>query len=914
MPEERKVYRSPARAAAKARPAQTAAPRPPQPPKKPKRRSAKRRRSMLVLGLCLLCLVVVLVVSVVLVRCTAEPEGPAAPDFGTPADAWQKNELGYYFNTSGQAMPAAVLKGMDVSKFQGEVDWEKAKAAGIDFAIIRCGYGGEWDGQEENWAQDDTYWRRNADECTRLGIPFGTYLYSYATTVEEARSEADHVARLLGLIAPPQEGLDDYTAAPYQLTYPVYYDLEDKYISGVFPAEMAELTEAFFSRLEEHGYTGKQGLYASLNWVRGRFSDPGFDQWRDNLWIARFADELGYNGTYDMWQSTYSAPGADYGVQSETVDLDFVMRPFTFTGVSACNGKAAAPVLLNDTRTDELHMDGKDAYATLATNEPGEDEGGRRVYWTTSDKNIATVDKNGTVRARTDSGECTITATLADGTESISCLVRIGDITVPVFATAGLHGDRTTLADAAALKASTPDSILLDAGGALHGTQSASLTGGMDMLSGFSAAGYDLQAMALDDFAYGTSRLVSDANMGSGPSLASNLINTDATAVFYRSTSWNRNRVTNGMYTIVERAGYKIGFFALNDTAQAAKISASNGEFITARDWTDTANEQITALQNAGCDAIIAVASTAPEGDWQKALLNSGVTAIIDGTTAESSPNVLGAGLGLDGVAQLNLVFTQGGGCRAEVQSAVTADTLQAKRTDWETLAASAAADDQTTASDAADPDKDTAAPTESVDEAQQAGADAYTYAAAKLAGLDADDQSIYYTPLFTYAENPDTSKTISFGNYLAALYAEIVANDNAGGLPEGTSAEAFAGGVTELEYGDITRGDLLNALPATARIQLVSLPADAAKALADGGTVSRVYQNSLTEYAPEGDTAYIVTDTATLAALNVDYTVLRDYGDVFWAVRMNINDLTNNFNDDFVLPEAPQYGVGRRG
>ena len=911
MPEERKVYRSPARAAAKARPAQTAAPRPPQPPKKPKRRSAKRRRSMLVLGLCLLCLVVVLAVSVVLVRCTAEPEGPAAPDFGTPADAWQKNELGYYFNASGQAMPAAVLKGMDVSKFQGEVDWEKAKAAGIDFAIIRCGYGGEWDGQEENWAQDDTYWRRNADECTRLGIPFGTYLYSYATTVEEARSEADHVARLLGLTTPPQEGLDDYTAAPYQLSYPVYYDLEDKYISGVFPAEMAELTEAFFSRLEEHGYTGKQGLYASLNWVRGRFSDPGFDQWRDNLWIARFADELGYNGTYDMWQSTYSAPGADYGVQSETVDLDFVMRPFTFTGVSACNGKTAAPVLLNDTRTDELHMDGKDAYATLATNEPGKDEGGRRVYWTTSDKNIATVDKNGTVRARTDSGECTVTATLADGTESISCLVRIGDITVPVFATAGLHGDRTTLADAAALKASTPDSILLDAGGALHGTQSASLTGGMDMLSGFSAAGYDLQAMALDDFAYGTSRLVSDANMGSGPSLASNLINTDATAVFYRSTSWNRNRVTNGMYTIVERAGYKIGFFALNDTAQAAKISASNGEFITARDWTDTANEQITALQNAGCDAIIAVASTAPEGDWQKALLNSGVTAIIDGTTAESSANVLGAGLGLDGVAQLNLVFTQGGGCRAEVQSAVTADTLQAKRTDWETLAASAAADDQTTEAAGG---KDTAAPTESVDEAQQAGADAYIYAAAKLAGLDADDQSIYYTPLFTYAENPDASKTISFGNYLAALYAEIVANDNAGGLPEGTSAEAFAGGVTELEYGDITRGDLLNALPATARIQLVSLPADAAKALADGGTVSRVYQNSLTEYAPEGDTAYIVTDTATLAALNVDYTVLRDYGDVFWAVRMNINDLTNNFNDDFVLPEAPQYGVGRRG
>ena len=55
----------------------------------------------------------------------------------------------------------------------------------------------------------------------------------------------------------------------------------------------------------------------------------------------------------------------------------------------------------------------------------------------------------------------------------------------------------------------------------------------------------------------------------------------------------------------------------LNDPAQAAVISASNGEFITARDWNDTAAEQITALQNAGCDAILAIVSTAPAGDWQ---------------------------------------------------------------------------------------------------------------------------------------------------------------------------------------------------------------------------------------------------------------------------------------------------------
>ena len=77
-------------------------------------------------------------------------------------------------------------------------------------------------------------------------------------------------------------------------------------------------------------------------------------------------------------------------------------------------------------------------------------------------------------------------------------------------------------------------------------------------------------------------------------------------------------------------------------------------------------------------------------------------------------------------------------------------------------------------------------APTETADEAQQAGADAYTSAAAEIATLDADDQSILYTPLFTYAANPDANKTISFGNYLAALYAEIVTNEPGHGAAGG--------------------------------------------------------------------------------------------------------------------------------
>lgn len=103
-----------------------------------------------------------------------------------------------------------VKHGIDVSKFQGLIDWQEVKKH-IDFAIIRCGYGSNLE------SQDDPYFKRNADECTRLKIPFGVYLYSYATNEREALSEAEHVLRLV---------------KDYQMAYPVYYDLEDNNTTG----------------------------------------------------------------------------------------------------------------------------------------------------------------------------------------------------------------------------------------------------------------------------------------------------------------------------------------------------------------------------------------------------------------------------------------------------------------------------------------------------------------------------------------------------------------------------------------------------------------------------------------------------------------------------------------------------------
>lgn len=859
-------------------PAPSAAPqKAPRPPRR-KTPQNQRRRALLLAGVCVLAVILTIIIVVIAGR-DKGPREPAVPDVGTAAGAWAKNENGYYFNDAGEVILPAVKKGIDVSKYQGEVDWEKAQAAGIDFAILRCGFGSEWNGEGE-YAQDDEYWERNADECTRLGIPFGAYLYSYATTEEQARSEADHVARLLGLKAPDHEGLTDYTSKAYKLDYPVYYDLEDKAITGLFPEEMAKLTAAFFDQLESWGYTGEQGVYASLNWTRGRLMDAGFDEWRDNFWIARFNSDLGYTGPYTMWQASYTEPGAAYGVQSETVDIDFVMEELLLTGITDAKAAAAQPSFTNDTYTNELWLGAAKDKVTLTTDEVTEEEGGQRIFWTSSDENVATVNKKGVVTAKGD-GSCTITATLADGRQTADVTVRVGEVSVPVYATGNLRGvtdnGTVTLADVAALASGT-DAILLDAGGSVQGTANTSLTGGMDMTSSFAAAGYDLQAFDGVDLAFGPERLLDDVVTANGPSLAANLRGTEGAPLFYRSTCWSRNRISNGMNYTVQRAGKTIGFFSLASTGNYAH---ANG--MSADDLAQTASEQVAALKAAGAQAILCVAG--PDTDVSPILddlKNLGVSAVISANAAETTTDglpVVAVNSGLDGVGSLELVFDAKGGVSVRNAQTLPAANLQANR--------------------------------ESLSDDARATYDSTT---TSLQSLAAGDDSVAGQTLFTFEEE---KKTVSFGNYVAEVWLAYADGDrdNWQSLEDGLAdlpLTAVAGGVTQPEYGEVTRGALLNSLPAGARVQLVKTTAEAVAQLLQSGTVTQTYADSLVGYEYEGD-ALLITDTTTLRTLSdQNYTVLRDYGDAFWDVRMNINDRTNNFADPFVLPEAPAYGAGR--
>ncbi len=104
---------------------------------------------------------------------------------------WSKTEDGKFVNGNGQIMEGATMKGIDVSKWNGDIDWKKVAESDVDYAIIRCGFGDDY------VSQDDVYWEKNVKGCEENDIPFGVYIYSYAENVNQAKSEFAHVMRLI---------------------------------------------------------------------------------------------------------------------------------------------------------------------------------------------------------------------------------------------------------------------------------------------------------------------------------------------------------------------------------------------------------------------------------------------------------------------------------------------------------------------------------------------------------------------------------------------------------------------------------------------------------------------------------------------------------------------------------------------
>lgn len=204
---------------------------------------------------------------------------------------------------------------IDVSEHNGTIDWAAVKAAGIAGVILRCGFG------DDVTSQDDKNWKYNADECTRLGIPFGVYIYSYARSEPQSKSEAAHVLRLI---------------KGYKLSYPVYLDLEESGTEG----HAVKGAKIFCDLIKAAGY--QVGIYANQYWFNNVIGNS-LDAY--TKWVANYGVNNGQPGAkpnvggLDIWQ--YTSVGRVNGI-SGNVDMNICYKDFTAGSGNANAGSATA--------------------------------------------------------------------------------------------------------------------------------------------------------------------------------------------------------------------------------------------------------------------------------------------------------------------------------------------------------------------------------------------------------------------------------------------------------------------------------------------------------------------------------------------------------------------------------------------
>lgn len=202
------------------------------------------------------------------------------------------------------------VKGIDVSQWQGNIDFEKVKKSGINFAIIRAGYG-------RDISQKDPYFEQNYKRAKAAGLNVGAYWYSYAVSADDAKKEAQTCIQVL---------------AGKTFEYPIYFDLEEQSQFAKGRPFCDSLVKAFCSELEKAGYFA--GLYISRSPLQTYISDDVKKRYA--LWIAEYNSKLNYSGSYGIWQN--SGTGRVNGINGNVdTNIGYVDYP-TIIKNAALNG------------------------------------------------------------------------------------------------------------------------------------------------------------------------------------------------------------------------------------------------------------------------------------------------------------------------------------------------------------------------------------------------------------------------------------------------------------------------------------------------------------------------------------------------------------------------------------------------
>lgn len=196
------------------------------------------------------------------------------------------------------------VAGIDVSYYQKEIDWEKVKKDGFDFAMIRLGYRGYEHGNLEL----DSRFKENLSGAKKADIHVGVYFFSQAVTAEEAVEEAKYVIRHI---------------RGRGVTYPVVFDMEP--ISGAHRIDdlsvldKTEIADAFCQIIERNGYTPM--IYGNPTWLSENLDLRYLTRY--DIWLAHYTDETDYPGEFKFWQ--YTDSGKVKGIKGK-VDLNLMFR------------------------------------------------------------------------------------------------------------------------------------------------------------------------------------------------------------------------------------------------------------------------------------------------------------------------------------------------------------------------------------------------------------------------------------------------------------------------------------------------------------------------------------------------------------------------------------------------------------
>lgn len=229
-----------------------------------------------------------------------------------------------------------VIKGIDVSKHNGNINWNKVKSSGVQFAIIRGGYGN---------STVDPKFKENIEGAIAAGLDIGVYWFSYAINTTKAKEEAHKCLEVL---------------KPYKnkISYPVFFDFEYDSVNYAMKQGVAisktlssNMAKVFLQEIKAAGYI--PGLYTNLDFSNNYFTSEVLNAY--DVWIAQYNSKCSYSGKYTMWQ--YSEKGSVSGI-SGNVDLNYCYKEYATTKSNVDDNVKALQQVLNNSYKCGLALDG----------------------------------------------------------------------------------------------------------------------------------------------------------------------------------------------------------------------------------------------------------------------------------------------------------------------------------------------------------------------------------------------------------------------------------------------------------------------------------------------------------------------------------------------------------------------------